>query len=184
MNPNRYTSPGLPMIGNKDGMYVTYQDYTKLHKMYQSQHELLSNTNDKLHDYQNLLVEMLDYYKIGGYEQGWSYPSVEVFGNMLRDAIEEYIDTELENCNLTDVELLTEVEHLRSYTDHLVVFSKLPCLPKDLDNLRNANISFAEENESLKNEIIGWENKWNAAIQMAAEAENKLEAIRAYISED
>jgi hypothetical protein len=32
----------------------------------------------------------------------------------------------------------------------------------------------------LKTDIIGWENKWDAAIQMAAEAENKLEAIRAY----
>jgi hypothetical protein len=111
--------------------------------------------------------------------------------------------------------LLEEVEHLRAYTDHLVEFSRLPCLPKDLEVLREANANFAndvfdltnkinflesqlhiasvgweraldivdklhDKNMVLETDIIGWENKWDAAIQMAAEAENKLEAIRAY----
>jgi len=123
-----------------------------------------------------------------------------------------------------------EVKHLREYTDHLVEFSKLPCLPKDLENLRNANEAFRDdiidliekikklereryllsegceralnecdvnynkivdleykiaslENENalysknisnLNSEIIGWENKWECAIEMAARAENSF----------
>jgi hypothetical protein len=46
-----------------------------------------------------------------------------------------------------------EVKHLHEYTDHLVSFSKLPCLPKDLDNLRSANASLAVENARLKDEL-------------------------------
>lgn len=46
-----------------------------------------------------------------------------------------------------------DYKHLSDYCDHLVEFSKLPCLPKDLDNLRQANTNFACENESLKKEL-------------------------------
>jgi hypothetical protein len=71
-----------------------------------------------------------------------------------------------------------DYEHLSDYCDRLVEVSKLPCLPKDLENLRAANTAFAQENhelqvlvEDLKGEIKGWENKWKCAIEMAAKAE-------------
>lgn len=175
--------------------------------------QYLDLVNDKLHEYQNLLIEMMDYYKIGGFnvdsEKG--IPTANEFGNMLRDVIEEYIDAQIEHCDdnsTVEESLLEEVEHLRAYTDHLVEFSRLPCLPKDLEVLREANANFANDifdlkcqlhiasvgwqtalnradkldlkNKVLETDVVGWENKWNAAIQMAAEAENKLEAIRAY----
>jgi len=80
------------------------------------------------------------------------------------------------------IELQKEVEHLREYTDHLVKFSKLPCLPKDLENLREVNTKFAIENEQLKNEIVGWKNKWECAIELAAQAEHKLQVVKDYIN--
>jgi hypothetical protein len=43
-----------------------------------------------------------------------------------------------------------DYEHLSDYCDRLVEVGKLPCLPKDLENLRNANTQFAIENEELK----------------------------------
>ncbi len=53
-----------------------------------------------------------------------------------------------------------DYKHLSDYCDHLVMFSKLPCLPKDLENLRNSNASMADqinrltaENEKLKQSI-------------------------------
>jgi hypothetical protein len=181
--------------------------------------DLVENT-DTLHEFQNLLTEMMDYYKIGGFnvDSEKDIPTANEFGNMLRNAIEEYIDKQLEDYNdgsTVEESLLEEVEHLRAYTDHLVEFSRLPCLPKDLEVLREANANFAndvfdltnkinflesqlhiasvgweraldivdklhDKNMVLETDIIGWENKWDAAIQMAAEAENKLEAIRAY----
>lgn len=71
-----------------------------------------------------------------------------------------------------------DYEHLSSYCDRLVEVGKLPCLPKDLENLRNANAKFAQENyelnvaiKDLEGEIKGWENKWKCAIEMAAKAE-------------
>jgi len=42
--------------------------------------------------------------------------------------------------------------HLSEYCDYLVQFSKLPCLPKDLEVLRNANATFATENQTLRQE--------------------------------
>jgi hypothetical protein len=50
-------------------------------------------------------------------------------------------------------ELQKEVDHLKVYTDHLVSFSKLPCLPKDLENLREVNLKIFQENEKLKKEL-------------------------------
>jgi len=46
-----------------------------------------------------------------------------------------------------------DYKYLSDYCDHLVSFSKLPCLPKDLENLREANAFFATENQQLKDEI-------------------------------
>jgi len=46
-----------------------------------------------------------------------------------------------------------DYKYLSEYCDHLVSFSKLPCLPKDLENLREANAFFATENQQLKDEI-------------------------------
>ena len=86
-----------------------------------------------------------------------------------------------------------DYEHLSNYCDRLVEVGKLPCLPKDLENLRNANTQFAIENEELKqknqalkiaiqdysNELEGMENKWECAVEMAAQAEvAKEEALK------
>lgn len=51
------------------------------------------------------------------------------------------------------VKIQAERDHLSEYTDHLVSFSKLPCLPKDLENLREANTKLAEENSFLQFQI-------------------------------
>lgn len=45
---------------------------------------------------------------------------------------------------------LEDYQWLLDYCDHLVAFSKLACLPKDLENLRAANLKFATENAELK----------------------------------
>jgi hypothetical protein len=46
----------------------------------------------------------------------------------------------------------TDYEWLNDYCDHLVQFSKLACLPKDLENLRESNTLLAEENFKLQQE--------------------------------
>ena len=43
-----------------------------------------------------------------------------------------------------------DYEHLSDYCDRLVEVGKLPCLPKDLENLRDANTKFAQENHDLQ----------------------------------
>ena len=45
---------------------------------------------------------------------------------------------------------LEDYQWLLDYCDHLVAFSKLACLPKDLENLRAANLKFATENAELR----------------------------------
>lgn len=47
----------------------------------------------------------------------------------------------------------SDYKELSEYADSLVEFSKIPCLPKDLENLRNANASFAQENSLLQARI-------------------------------
>jgi len=86
-----------------------------------------------------------------------------------------------------------DYEHLSDYCDRLVEVGKLPCLPKDLENLRNANTQFAIENEDLKqknqalkiaiqdysNELEGMEKKWECAVEMAAQAKlDRDEALK------
>ena len=78
-----------------------------------------------------------------------------------------------------------DYEHLSDYCDRLVEIGKLPCLPKDLENLRNANTSFAQENHDLRNtifdlrnEIEAWKNKWKCAVEMAAKAENERDVLK------
>ena len=78
-----------------------------------------------------------------------------------------------------------DYEHLSDYCDRLVEIGKLPCLPKDLENLRKANTSFAQEIsifkrefDNLYDELEGWENKWKCAVEMAAKAENERDAIK------
>ena len=77
-----------------------------------------------------------------------------------------------------DMVKYSDYKHLSDYCDHLVEFSKLPCLPKDLQLLREANHNFAIENadlqntvEDLKGQIEGWKNKWEVAVDMAARAQ-------------
>ena len=49
---------------------------------------------------------------------------------------------------------LEDYQWLLEYCDHLVAFSKLACLPKDLENLRDANLKFATENEELRKQLL------------------------------
>jgi predicted RNase H-like nuclease (RuvC/YqgF family) len=79
-----------------------------------------------------------------------------------------------------------DYEHLSDYCDRLVEVGKLPCLPKDLENLRNANTKFAQENQRLQDEVFdlraeidGWVNKWECAVDLAAQAEaDRDEALK------
>lgn len=78
-----------------------------------------------------------------------------------------------------------DYEHLSDYCDRLVEIGKLPCLPKDLENLRKANTSFAQENHRLRDEVFdlraeidGWVNKWECAVDLAAKAENERDDIK------
>ena len=79
-----------------------------------------------------------------------------------------------------------DYEHLSDYCDRLVEVGKLPCLPKDLEVLRKANHDFAIENADLRsiiddlhNQLEGLENKWECAVEMAAQAEvAKEEALK------
>lgn len=145
---------------------------------------------------------------------------------------EDYQGLEKENQSLK-----TDLTWYKNYCDRLVEHGDLPCLPKDLENLREANAQFAQDNlqllnladelkdenknlldqlensishadslvdrlwtarternkseewatklaleilslkeevRSLKGDCIGWENKWNYAVEMAAIAENKV----------
>jgi len=72
----------------------------------------------------------------------------------------------------------SDYQHLSDYCDQLVQISKLPCLPRDLEVLREANHDFALENadlqntiDDLKGQIEDWENKWKVAVDMAARAQ-------------
>ena len=221
--------------------YAAYSEYEKLDELYNGDLNIDNRLMIMMSEYVDLFEKMLDYYKVGGYKYGETVPPPHVLGNMLRDSIETYIDSQLE---CVDESILDEVKHLREYTDHLVDFCKLPCLPKDLELLSSSNLKLAMENEELKaqiatmerdsvgkylrdefrrhvdaaaifqqggkyhtranlklgtstviggilwsdkeierldHEITGWVNKWDAAIQIAAEAEIKLETIREYL---
>jgi predicted nuclease with TOPRIM domain len=76
------------------------------------------------------------------------------------------LNTKYQELNTNFDKLQKEKEYLEDYTDHLVSFSKLPCLPKDLENLREANFSFSTENEKIKKELqmcsTGWERALDA----------------------
>ena len=81
-------------------------------------------------------------------------------------------------CSNGEMVKYSDYEHLSEYCDHLVQFSKLPCLPKDLEVLEAANHGFAIENadlqntiDDLKGQLEGWENKWKCAVDMAARAQ-------------
>lgn len=227
------------------GTYAAYSEYAKLDESYNILFDLAIDNRQMLNEYVDLFYEMLDYYKVGGYKRGETVQPPHVLGNMLRDAIDTHIDTHIDSqLECVDESILDEVKHLREYTDHLVNFSKLPCLPKDLELLSSSNLELAMENEELKaqiatmecdsgckylrdefrmhvdaaaifqqggkyhtranlklgtstviggilwsdkeierldHEITGWVNKWDAAIQIAAEAEIKLETIREYL---
>lgn len=53
----------------------------------------------------------------------------------------------------------SDYKEMSDYADRLVEFSKIPCLPKDLENLRDANSKFAIENQALKERIMELESK-------------------------
>lgn len=48
---------------------------------------------------------------------------------------------------------------MSDYADRLVEFGNLPCLPKDLENLREANLQLAMENQALKDAIADLKNE-------------------------
>ncbi len=47
-----------------------------------------------------------------------------------------------------------DYQWMAEYADKLVEFGNLPCLPKDLENLREANATFATENQALKEALM------------------------------
>lgn len=66
------------------------------------------------------------------------------------------LNTKYQELNTNFDKVQAEKEHLEEYTDHLVAFSKLACLPKDLENLRETNTKFAIEIEDLKKSRDAW----------------------------
>lgn len=52
-----------------------------------------------------------------------------------------------------------DYEWMSDYADKLVEFGNLPCLPKDLKNLREANLQLAMENQALKEAIADLKNE-------------------------
>ena len=60
------------------------------------------------------------------------YSYVTEYG-LVEDPIGEYVKYE-------------DYTWMSDYADRLVEFGKLPCLPKDLENLREANSHFSQEN--------------------------------------
>jgi hypothetical protein len=46
-----------------------------------------------------------------------------------------------------------DYEWLSKYADLLIEHSSMICLPKDLENLREANLAFAMENHNLKKDL-------------------------------
>lgn len=80
--------------------------------------------------------------------------------------------------------LWEDYEWLSDYTDHLVSFSRLPCLPKDIEVLRDANAAFAEEVakassmiEDLKAENARLRKVTGELSNYLFKANNKLERI-------
>lgn len=168
---------GYDIYPDDDGKYVKYQDVEQLEKDFKELCDLVADVKANFPDVPT--ISSIEPLKIGD-----AYK------------VKEYVENLISECD----ELDGEVTYLREYTDHLVSFSKLPCLPKDLENLREANLKFVEENislrlqneinleiycseiERLEGEISGWKNKWECALELAAIAENKLEAIREYLN--
>jgi chromosome segregation ATPase len=70
-----------------------------------------------------------------------------------------------------------ERNEAREYADKLVAHKDMICLPRDLEVLREANLGLAMELHEARNEIIGWKNKWDCAVEMAARAENALDEL-------
>lgn len=52
-----------------------------------------------------------------------------------------------------DMVMYEDYKEMAEYADRLVEFGKLPCLPKDLENLREANLAFAMEVHRLRQEL-------------------------------
>ena len=77
----------------------------------------------------------------------------------------------------TVVRVTKERDEAREYADKLVDHKDMVCLPKDLEVLREANLGLAVELNEAQNEILGWKNKWDCAIDMAARAENALDEM-------
>jgi hypothetical protein len=51
--------------------------------------------------------------------------------------------------------LFEDYEWMADYADRLVEFGNLPCLPADLENLRESNAAMATELEELKSLLAG-----------------------------
>lgn len=83
-------------------------------------------------------------------------------------ACDKYSEDEMMN---TLQSLKGERDEAREYADKLVAHKDMVCLPKDLEVLREANLGLAVELNEAQNEILGWKNKWDCAIEMGARAE-------------
>lgn len=81
-----------------------------------------------------------------------------------------------------------DYKYLSDYCDHLVSFSKLPCLPKDLELLREANSALATEVEVGKAKILKMQEAHEESCKLIKyysgrlkARENELAAIRKII---
>ena len=81
-------------------------------------------------------------------------PRIYLFSTVTTHQTDPFVSLEdfqeLEKKNKT---LASELQYFQDYCNRLVEIGDLPCLPKDLENLREANLSFAMENERLRNEL-------------------------------
>lgn len=83
-------------------------------------------------------------------------------GYMEEDVDGEYITyMDYVSLNSKFIQTQSEKDHLSEYTDHLVAFTKLPCLPKDLENLRETNAKLAEQIHELELSRDSWMNRCN-----------------------
>lgn len=77
--------------------------------------------------------------------------------------------------------LAGDLEDYKDYCKELIEFGKLPCLPKDLENLRAANTQFAQDNHELLKlaEDLNEENKdllkrWEDALDRTNSLSDQL----------
>ncbi len=75
---------------------------------------------------------------------------------MKKNKQEETHDGLLDHINM----LTKQLAEANAYADELVTHKDMVCLPKDLENLREANLELAKENELWKEEAKRWRDMY------------------------